>query len=107
VCLTGIVAVGSNHDRYSNSISSLLSLPGSSCLRQGVVEWRGVTHSVGHQLYRPINTASAGTVTVRTRNVSTSSPMPMMKPDCNPHAGDAAEQQAEHGRREDQAGRRD
>lgn len=34
----------------------------------------------GHQLALPTRTASAGTVTVRTRNVSSSNPTPMMKP---------------------------
>jgi hypothetical protein len=36
----------------------------------------------GHQFALPMMTASAGTVTVRTRKVSSSKPTPMMKPTC-------------------------
>jgi hypothetical protein len=36
----------------------------------------------GHQLARPTKTARAGTVTVRTRKVSSSNPTPMMNPTC-------------------------
>ena len=36
----------------------------------------------GHQFHLPTSTAIAGTVMVRTRKVSSSSPVPMMKPHC-------------------------
>lgn len=38
--------------------------------------------SLGHQLAVPIIAASAGTVIVRTTNVSISNPIPMTKPVC-------------------------
>src|SRR4029079_8865067 len=51
----------------------------STALRPGAA----LRDFVGHQFARPISAASAGTVMVRTTNVSINRPAPMMKPICS------------------------